>query len=140
MQCVGFRPYVFKLAATLDLAGFVLNDEKGVVVEVEGDCDTVDRFLERLPTEAPPLATVEAVWPEEVPPLGERGFRIVASTSLGEPAALVAADSVTCSDCLAELFDRADRRFRYPFINCRPPLSCPTECLPHLRARCTPGR
>lgn len=118
VQGVGFRPYVYRLAANLKLSGFVLNDERGVLVEVEGEATAVERFLERLAAEAPPLSTVEAVWREEVPATGELGFRIVASASLGDPTALVAPDSATCSDCLAELFDPADRRFRYPFINC----------------------
>ena len=118
VQGVGFRPYVFRLAANLKLSGFVLNDERGVLLEIEGESATVERFLERLPAEAPPLATVEAVWREEVAPTGELGFRIVASVVGGEAATLVAPDSATCSECLAELWDSADRRFRYPFINC----------------------
>ncbi|MDQ3426555.1 MAG: carbamoyltransferase HypF [Gemmatimonadota bacterium] len=118
VQGVGFRPYVFKLAARLELSGFVLNDERGVLVEVEGEGAIIDRFLECLPAEAPPLATVEGVWREEVAPTGELGFRIVASAGGGETSALVAPDSATCADCLTELFDPANRRFRYPFINC----------------------
>ena len=118
VQGVGFRPYVFRLAANLKLSGFVLNDERGVLLEIEGESATVERFLERLPAEAPPLSLVEEVWREEVPTTGELGFRIVASASGGEPATLISPDSATCSDCLAELWDSADRRFRYPFINC----------------------
>jgi hydrogenase maturation protein HypF len=118
VQGVGFRPFVYRLASELDLAGFVLNDERGVLVEVEGGDSAVDGFLRRLAEEAPPLASVEAVRPREVAPAGERGFRILASPSGGEPSALVSPDTATCDDCLRELFDPGDRRFRYPFVNC----------------------
>jgi len=118
VQGVGFRPYVYRLARELALAGFVLNDERGVLLEVEGDRAAVDRFLTRLPAEAPPLATVERVLPAVVKPAGDGGFRIVDSERSGEPQALVSPDVATCHDCVAELFDPDDRRYRYPFINC----------------------
>jgi hydrogenase maturation protein HypF len=118
VQGVGFRPYVHRLATDLGLDGFVRNDEHGVVIEVEGEADAVAALLARLPAEAPPLATVEVVGQEAVPPLGERGFAIAGSTGAGAPDALVSPDSATCADCLHELFDPADRRHRYPFINC----------------------
>jgi hydrogenase maturation protein HypF len=125
VQGVGFRPYVFRLAEELGLDGFVANDERGVVLEVEGDPDAVERFLERLPREAPALATVERVGAEAIAPVGTAGFRIVESASRGVPAALVSPDTATCAACLAELFDPADRRHRYPFINC-------TDCGPRF--------
>jgi hydrogenase maturation protein HypF len=119
VQGVGFRPYVHRLAGRLGLDGWVLNDELGVLVEVQGPGPAVERFVERLPVEAPPLAAVEAVAAEEIPAGdGERGFRILESTRSGEPEALVSPDTATCEDCLRELFDPADRRHRYPFINC----------------------
>src|SRR4051812_33045509 len=118
VQGVGFRPFVHRLAAELELAGFVRNDERGVLVEVEGGEGAVDGFLRRLAAEAPPLAAVEAVRPRDVAPAGEQGFRILASPRGGEPSALVSPDTATCADCLAELFDPADRRHRYPFVNC----------------------
>jgi hydrogenase maturation protein HypF len=118
VQGVGFRPYVHRLALELGLGGTVGNDERGVVVDVEGDPGAVDAFLERLPGEAPPLAHVERVLVHEVPATGERAFAIVASERRGAPAALVVPDAATCEDCLAELRDPADRRHRYPFINC----------------------
>jgi hydrogenase maturation protein HypF len=118
VQGVGFRPYVYRLAGELGLAGFVLNDVHGVVVEVEGEPAAVDGFLARLAPEAPPLAVIERVETEERTPAGEVGFIIRASPGGGVPDAAVAPDSATCSDCLAELLDPADRRFRYPFINC----------------------
>ena len=118
VQGVGFRPYVYRLASELHLGGFVGNDERGVVVEVEGEPDDVDAFLARLPDEAPPLAHVERVLVHDVPATGEARFAIVPSARHGAPAALVVPDAATCDDCLAELFDPADRRHRYPFINC----------------------
>ncbi len=118
VQGVGFRPFVYRLASELDLAGFVLNDERGVLVEVEGGDRAVDGFLRRLAEEAPPLASVEAVRPRDLAPAGERGFRILASPHGGEPEALVSPDTATCRDCLRELFDPRDRRYRYPFVNC----------------------
>jgi hydrogenase maturation protein HypF len=118
VQGVGFRPYVYRLAGELGVAGHVLNDSRGVVVEVEAAPETVHRFLARLPVEAPPLAHVERVIAEQVEETGELGFAIRDSPPDGEPRAAVTPDSATCSDCLAELFDPDDRRFRYPFTNC----------------------
>jgi hydrogenase maturation protein HypF len=118
VQGVGFRPYVHRLARELGLGGAVGNDERGVVVDVEGEPGAVAAFLERLPGEAPPLAHVERIVVEDVPARGERAFAIVASERRGAPAALVVPDAATCEDCLAELRDPRDRRHRYPFINC----------------------
>jgi hydrogenase maturation protein HypF len=118
VQGVGFRPYVHRLAAELGLGGFVRNDEHGVVIEAEGPPDAVAALLARLAAEAPPLAVVERVRSEPVAPLGEPGFAIAASAGGGPPDALVAPDVATCADCLRELLDPTDRRFRYPFINC----------------------
>ncbi len=118
VQGVGFRPYVHRLAGELGLAGFVLNDERGVLLEVEGEAAAVQTFLERLPREAPPLAAVERVSPAALEPTGEPGFAIRESPAGGEPDALVSPDSATCPDCMAELFDPADRRHRYAFVNC----------------------
>jgi hydrogenase maturation protein HypF len=118
VQGVGFRPYVYRLASELGLAGHVLNDSRGVLVEVEADPERVERFLRRLPAEAPPLARVEQVSAHELPARGQGSFRILESPRSGEPSAPVTPDTATCDECLAELFDPADRRFRYPFINC----------------------
>jgi hydrogenase maturation protein HypF len=115
VQGVGFRPYVHGLATELGLSGFVLNDASGVVVEVEGA--SVERFLARLREEAPPLASIDALTYVPVPERGEPGFAIRESLG-GRPDAAIAPDTATCDACLAELFDSADRRYRYPFINC----------------------
>ncbi|MFL5841498.1 MAG: carbamoyltransferase HypF, partial [Thermoleophilaceae bacterium] len=118
VQGVGFRPYVYRLATELGLDGYVLNDTSGVVVEVEADARAVERFFERLAPEAPPLACVERVSAQPLDPTGGLGFAIRESPRGGEPQAAVTPDSATCDDCLRELFDPGDRRFRYPFINC----------------------
>jgi hydrogenase maturation protein HypF len=118
VQGVGFRPYVFRLAEEVGVGGFVRNDSRGVVVEVEGAPAAVDRFLAELPARAPALAVVEHVSVRSIAPDGTREFTIRESAVRGAAAALVSPDTATCDDCLAELGDPADRRFRYPFINC----------------------
>ena len=118
VQGVGFRPFVYSLAARLGLAGWVGNDADGVFAEVEGTPESVERFLGLLETDAPPLARVARVTATTMSPNGASGFSIVASDPTGRRRALVAPDSATCDDCLAELADPADRRFGYPFINC----------------------
>ena len=118
VQGVGFRPYVYRLAGELGLDGFVLNDAHGVLIEVEGSSEKVQEFLARLTSEAPPLARVERVAADEREPTSCAGFTIRESPRGGVPDAPVTPDSATCSDCLAELLDPADRRFRYPFTNC----------------------
>jgi hydrogenase maturation protein HypF len=118
VQGVGFRPYVYWLAHALDLNGFVRNDARGVVVEVEGSTRALERFIERLPDEVPPLAACGDIVSEEIAPLGSSAFTIVESTTSAELRAQVVPDSATCDECLYELFDPANRRFRYPFVNC----------------------
>ena len=118
VQGVGFRPHVHRLTRELDLAGFVRNDNRGVTIEVEGRAEAVEGFVARHAAEAPPLADVERVDREELAPTGARDFTIVPSDAEGRPEAPVSSDTATCADCLAELFDPADRRFRYPFVNC----------------------
>ena len=118
VQGVGFRPHAYRLATDLGLGGYVLNDARGVLLEVEGDAGAVERFLARLEAEAPPLAMVESVAAEVVPVHGQRHFEIVDSVPSEARSAPVTPDSATCDECLAELFDPADRRHRYPFINC----------------------
>ncbi|MGZ4187885.1 MAG: carbamoyltransferase HypF [Solirubrobacteraceae bacterium] len=118
VQGVGLRPYVHRLASELGLAGYVLNDSRGVLIEVEGSSDAVEAFLMRLAPEAPPLAVLEDVAVSDLEPTGDGGFEIRPSPH-GERADVpVTPDSATCDDCLRELLDPSDRRYRYPFINC----------------------
>jgi len=118
VQGVGFRPFVYRIARSEGLTGFVRNDERGVVLEVEGGERAVERFLRRLEREPPQLAVLDSVVCDRLTPAGDREFRIAPSTGGGIPDAPVTADSATCADCLAELLDPGDRRHRYPFINC----------------------
>jgi hydrogenase maturation protein HypF len=124
VQGVGFRPFVYALARQHALAGFVLNDGEGVVIEAEGPGAALDAFAVALREEAPALARVDAVVAELVPLRGEAGFVIAASAATGRTA-VVPADVATCDECLRELFDPGDRRYRYPFVNC-------TQCGPRF--------
>jgi hydrogenase maturation protein HypF len=118
VQGVGFRPYIYRLARDRQLAGSICNTAAGVSIEVQGPPGSVDDFLARLSAEAPPLARITNVTVREVPCNGDRDFQIV-TTHRGEPVCtLISPDVAVCADCLREMFDPADRRFRYPFINC----------------------
>ncbi len=119
VQGVGFRPFVHVLATSLGLTGHVGNDAAGVFAEVEGPADVVAEFVRRLRTDAPRGALVESVTAESMPPTGAAGFAIVASTDAGAQAVtLIPPDTAVCPDCLHELADPADRRYRYPFTAC----------------------
>ena len=118
VQGVGFRPFVYRLATEEHLAGFIGNDNEGVTIEIEGPPAGLDAFLVRLRSETPPLARIDAVTVRDLSPIGEAGFRIVASETRGQVVTGIPADAATCSDCLRELFDPTDRRYCYPFLNC----------------------
>lgn len=118
VQGVGFRPFVHSLATAHGLGGFVGNDDTGVVAEVEGGADGVDAFLDALRRRPPALAVVESVTTTSLAPCGERTFVIGASSVTGHRDALICADTATCDECLAEMSDPSDRRYRYPFVNC----------------------
>src|SRR5579862_9615850 len=118
VQGVGFRPFVYTLATGLGLTGHVGNDTDGVFVEVEGAPAVVSEFLVLLERDAPPLARIERITTAPLTPSGSASFAIAASGSAGPRRTLVSADTATCADCLRELADPADRRYRYPFINC----------------------
>ncbi|MEI6558031.1 MAG: carbamoyltransferase HypF [Rhodospirillaceae bacterium] len=118
VQGVGFRPFVHGLAGRLGLAGWVLNDGAGVVAEIEGSEGATRAFLAALAAEAPPLARVTAIEPEARPAEGGAGFTIRASVGGQAVSTGIPADAAVCPDCLSELFDPADRRYRYPFLNC----------------------
>ncbi len=124
VQGVGFRPFVYRIARKHELGGFVLNDGEGVVIEVEGNGPALERFESALREEAPPLAQIDSVETRGVELRGETEFRIHVSQPRGGTA-LIPADVATCDDCLRELFDPDDRRYRYPFINC-------TQCGPRF--------
>src|SRR5689334_6797709 len=117
VQGVGFRPFVHRLAAELALSGFVGNAAGEVFVEVQGDADAVAEFADRLVAQAPPLARIAAVVSEVRPLGGGAGFAIVPSRA-GSGVTPIPPDVALCADCLRELFDPADRRYRHPFITC----------------------
>jgi hydrogenase maturation protein HypF len=125
VQGVGFRPFVYNLATRHHLGGFVRNQAGRVVIEVEGDSPSIDSFLAELTEQAPPLAHIEALSWEQQPARGEQQFRIVTSEAGEADTIFISPDVATCPQCIAELFDPADRRFGYPFINC-------TNCGPRL--------
>jgi hydrogenase maturation protein HypF len=122
VQGVGFRPFVYNLAAGLGLAGFVRNDPAGVTIEVQGSGAALDTFLRDLARRPPPLARIESVECSEMEPIGgsvPEGFAIVASDAAGAGRmALVSPDVATCDACLAEIGDPAARRHGYAFTNC----------------------
>ena len=118
VQGVGFRPFVYGLAVKKGLGGFVLNDTFGVTIEAEGEIPALESFLTLLREQPPPLARIENVNCRSIPPKGEAEFYIVRSHHEEERSVLISPDTPTCGDCLAELFDPGDRRYRYPFINC----------------------
>jgi hydrogenase maturation protein HypF len=136
VQGVGFRPFVFNLACSLGLRGFVKNSSQGVVIEIEGD--EKENFLHQLRTSPPPLAEIESIETEELPPAGYNEFTILESTDEGS-FTHVSPDVSTCEDCLRELLDPSDRRYLYPFINCTNcgPRYSITEALPYDRPNTT---
>ncbi len=139
VQGVGFRPFVHRLAREHELAGWVRNDARGVLLEVEGENAALERFLAALAERAPPLARIERVRAQPRRATGEQGFRIVHSSEPGEAAALVSPDAAPCGECIAELLDPDDRRHRYPFINCTNcgPRFTIVRAVPYDRARTT---
>ena len=142
VQGVGFRPFVYRLAQELGLAGWVFNDTQGVAIEVQGPVQALQRFEQRLKSDAPPLSRVEALETRGTPALdGDAAFHIRASRS-GAVKTSVPPDTATCADCLAELFDPADRRSRYAFINCTQcgPRYTLTRALPYDRATTSMAR
>lgn len=118
VQGVGFRPYVFQLARLHELNGTVRNRSNGVEIEISGSSQAVDAFIQDLPLKAPPLARIVRIEVQQMPFLPFDSFRIERSVADQSRKTLIAPDVCTCSDCLRELFDPNDRRFRYPFINC----------------------
>lgn len=124
VQGVGFRPFVHRQAARLGLSGWARNTAAGLELELEGPEAALDDFQNILRTAPPPLAVMEEVQVQPVPPTGERSFSILPSRE-GAAATLVSPDLAPCPACLAEMNDPQGRRYRYPFINC-------TDCGPRF--------
>lgn len=140
VQGVGFRPYIFSLASRRALKGHVLNNSLGVVIDIEGDLSAIEKFVDEIRLNPPPLSEIESVErSEDLTPLNYTDFRIAESDTTGERIVPISADTATCEDCLRELFDIEDRRYRYPFINCTNcgPRFTIIENIPYDRARTT---
>jgi len=118
VQGVGFRPWVYRLATEEQVAGRVRNDTTGVTIEAFGPEEAVDLFMRRLEDSAPPAAAVSGIRSWAIPVEAAVGFSIVSSAFGPEPRVSIPPDLATCSECVAEVFDPANRRYRYPFTNC----------------------
>jgi hydrogenase maturation protein HypF len=118
VQGVGFRPYIYRLAHERALVGNVRNTSSGVTIELQGPQEGVDEFLAHLPADAPPLARITQIKVEELPCNGDIEFAILGSERGAAVHTLISPDIAVCPDCLGELFDLSNRRYRYPFINC----------------------
>ncbi|UQX10248.1 carbamoyltransferase HypF [Candidatus Mycobacterium methanotrophicum] len=118
VQGVGFRPFVHRIATELGLTGFVGNNSGAVFLEVQGLGARIDEFGRRLRAEAPPLAAINAVHVVDVDTLSDSGFRIVESQPVAGVSTPIPPDIAVCDECIAELFDPNDRRYRHPFVTC----------------------
>ena len=137
VQGVGFRPFVYRLARAEGLAGFVQNTGDGARIEVEGASPAIEHFLGRFEIEIAPPAEIHGRRSTRLPASGANEFVIAPSAGAATPSALVLPDLATCPDCLREILDPADRRYRYPFttcVRCGPRYSI-IEALPYDRSR-----
>ena len=136
VQGVGFRPFIFRLAEEMGLKGWVINDTQGVFIEAESTPEVLQQFLLRIEREKPPISFIQSFEYIFLDPVHYANFEIRASTD-GPKSALILPDIATCPNCLREIFDAADRRYRYPFTNCTNcgPRFSIIEALPYDRAR-----
>jgi len=118
VQGVGFRPFIWRLASELSLSGWVENGVSGVVIEAEAEEQTLEMFVRRIKKEKPVVSRIEGLGCEILEPVNYDGFVIRKSDDLGEKTALVLPDLATCPDCLRDISDPKNRRYRYPFTNC----------------------
>jgi hydrogenase maturation protein HypF len=140
VQSVGFRPFVYSLALRHALMGRVLNNEQGVLIDVEGEADSIQRFVADLENNPPPLSRIESIECRDHPDrVYYKDFQVVESVVAGQRLIPISPDVATCDDCLRELFDPHDRRYRYPFINCTNcgPRFTIIEDVPYDRAKTT---
>lgn len=118
VQGVGFRPFIYRLARSLGLRGWVLNSPQGVFIEVDGPKPVLDEFLLRINSEKPPRSSIQSLESSVHDAAGFDSFVIRESLHEGERGAIILPDIATCHDCLHEIFDSGDRRYLYPFTNC----------------------
>jgi hydrogenase maturation protein HypF len=118
VQGIGFRPFIYNLAQKHLLRGWILNNERGVLIEAEGEDENLDRFVQDIPKLAPRLARIESFQVKNLEPSGDTSFEIRKSEGVQEKFVLISPDVSTCDECLTELFSPQNFRFCYPFINC----------------------
>jgi len=118
VQGIGFRPFIFNLAESLSIRGWVLNNERGVFIEAESEDGNLARFIQDIPRFAPPLARIETFDVRYIEPLGYATFEIRKSVETEEKFVLISPDVATCDQCLSELLAPQNFRYQYPFINC----------------------
>jgi hydrogenase maturation protein HypF len=118
LQGIGFRPFVYQLAHEIGLTGWVQNSPQGVAIEVEGDCEALEEFLQRLQKESPPDTVFQHAKSVYLEPSGYEDFRIKDSENSGDQTTIISPDIATCANCLQEIFDPSNRRYLYPFTNC----------------------
>jgi hydrogenase maturation protein HypF len=118
VQGVGLRPFVYQTAVRYNLRGWVCNTSEDVRIEIEGEAADIDRFLDELRNNPPPLSLIESMEVTAASPDGHTNFEIRESIPEAGKYQLVSPDLATCDDCRREIFDPADRRYRYPFTNC----------------------
>lgn len=139
VQGVGFRPFIYRLATELGLSGWVNNSTQGVEIELEGTGEKLDEFLTRVKSEKPPHSSIQKLEYSLLEAVGYTGFKVKQSDKSGDKSVLVLPDIATCSECLKEIFDPNNRRYRYPFTNCTNcgPRYSIIESLPYDRANTT---
>src|SRR5665213_194645 len=139
VQGVGFRPFVYRLAQANTLAGWVLNDEEGVEIHLEGAEPALNSFVKFLSVGSPPAAIIQAIDVQSAQAAGFKDFTIRPSRNHGRPSVRISPDLPVCDACLEELFDLANPRHHYPYINCTHcgPRYSVAESLPYDRANTT---
>ena len=125
VQGVGFRPTVYRYATEHGLSGYVKNTPSGVIIEVEGEAEHINRFFEELKNNPPRQARIQDIRSKNITPTGSTGFKITSSQHSGDILVGMPPDLATCEQCRNEIFTPIDRRYRYPFINC-------TDCGPRF--------
>ncbi len=118
LQGIGFRPFIYQLAHEIGLTGWVQNSPQGVAIEVEGDCESIEEFLQRLQKESPPNTVFQNKKSVYLEPSGCEDFTIRDSDNSGDQTTTISPDVATCANCLYEIFDPSNRRYLYPFTNC----------------------
>ena len=118
VQGVGFRPFIYNLAESFNISGFVSNTSQGVIIEAESELNIIDSFIDEITAKSPPLAVITNVNSAEIRVQNSSDFVIKKSDSVDSISTLISPDIAVCDDCLEELLDPNDRRYLYPFINC----------------------